>query len=348
MNSDLKKDKYIAVIELSSTAIKTLLGLPKYVNRKPSDLTRFKYPFLKPLYLSSYINSDFVLDVERYEKQILPEIFNAVKKILTEPIQSIRIILTGHYRNIKNSEEVVKLIEEKIKKFTRRKRTMVELLSSEQESFLSFYSWISTYNFEKKEKNLFDLHFFYLEKGLNVDIGGGTTEISLFRGEDFSNTLSIEIGTDSYKNKMLKGLGNSHAILLNISLADESSKIQSLVLQKLKSHFIEDFTINFSVATGSKIFLDTDQVGLNENKIPTVMIGDAIQGQSAYIDQFLYMYFNNNEPLKKMHEQSIKQFVSFSILKAVFDFFNIEDYFQNYASLRIGVYYDTMNKLKSP
>jgi len=343
MKSALKKDKYIAVIEISSTAIKTLLGLPKYVSRKTEDISRFKYPILTPVYIERYIDDSNTLDINKFEKQILPEILKATSKILKEVTQAIRIIITGYLRNISNSREISILIETHIKKLVKNKNMELEVLTPERESYLSFISWLNTYNFKNEDFELYNSFFFHLSKGLHIDIGGGTTEVSVFKGDDFSNTTSLDIGTDKIKNTILKKRQMS-----KVTLLDLNKEIESFISKKLESYFSEVYQIDYSVITGSKTFLVYESKVNSEGKKDLSLVEDLLDERVDRISYFFITYFNNNNPVNKSNEQDLLEFASMSILRAILIYFGLTNYYQNSANLRVGVYYDTKDKIKNP
>src|SRR5690606_32903200 len=144
--------------------------------------------------IKDYINSENKIDVTRYEKDIVPIISEQYSIFFRKNPQVIRIVATGHYRNITNFKELENSINEYITSKLNKKPITIELLSPEEESKYSFISWLKTYKFSEEDKHIQDPIFLVMNYGLNIDVGGGTTEISVFRGEDFGNTVSLPVG----------------------------------------------------------------------------------------------------------------------------------------------------------
>src|SRR5690606_10099052 len=149
------KNRGIAILELSSTAIKAIHGVPKYVLNIRHDLSRFEL-FSKAVVIKDYINSENKIDVTRYEKDIVPIISEQYSIFFQKNPQVIRIVATGHYRNITNFKELENSINEYITSKLNKKPITIELLSPEEESKYSFISWLKTYKFSEEDKHIQD------------------------------------------------------------------------------------------------------------------------------------------------------------------------------------------------
>jgi len=88
--------------------------------------------------------------------------------------QQLRIFATASLRNIENSDETKKYIEDRV-------QHPIEILNGEEESL---------YGFEgiKRITNL-------PSEGLSIDIGGGSTELTFFQNATARNLISIPIGS---------------------------------------------------------------------------------------------------------------------------------------------------------
>lgn len=341
MNSNLKKDKYVAIIELSSTAIKPLLGLPQYVNRRPEVLDRFVYYPVIPTLINTYINKQGVLDLNKFEKRLLPEISKISKRLSKEPLQKLKIIFTGYYRTITNFDKLVGLIMGCTTNYISSEKCEFELLSPANESYLSFLSWFQTLDINSPT-NPVDKIFFMINKGLHIDIGGGSTEITIFKGDDFTNTISVPFGTVFFKGKILSERG------LSVSILDSySEQIQELVLDFLKAHFILQDDIEYCVSTGNVNLANntTDKM----NKVCPSSLEDIykqIQNEGEIIVSAIAPYLRNNEPIRRTDDIILIEFIRLNILSTILEYFNIDVYYKNEANLRIGVYYDLCQKIK--
>lgn len=91
---------------------------------------------------------------------------------------------TASLRNIDNTEEVL----EKIKNET---GLLVEVISGEEEAKLDFYGAYSSCD---------------LEQGLMVDMGGGSTELILFKGASIALAVSLPFGSLLLYKKFVKNI----------------------------------------------------------------------------------------------------------------------------------------------
>jgi len=167
------------IVDIGSNTVR--LNVYFYKNKN------FKLIFSKKekLGLAMYVKNGN-LSKEGIEKTILT--LKSLKKDLKHlKIKNFDFFATASLRNIKNSAEVIKIIEKKVK-------TDVHLLSGEKEGELSFIGVKKTLQ---------------KEEGILVDIGGGSTEIVFFNKKKVKNSYSIPIGSlKIYKNYVSNILPN--------------------------------------------------------------------------------------------------------------------------------------------
>ncbi len=85
----------------------------------------------------------------------------------------IRTVATAAIRNAANSQQIVQLLEEKTK-------LNIEILSGTEEARLGFLGMVNTID---------------VKDGFLVDIGGGSTEITLFKNRQIINSISFPFGS---------------------------------------------------------------------------------------------------------------------------------------------------------
>jgi len=197
------------IVDIGSNTIR--LNVYFYKNKK------FKLLFSKKekLGLAMYVKNGN-LSKEGIEKTILT--LKALKKDLKcLKIENFRFFATASLRNIKNTAEVIKIIEKKVK-------INIHLLSGEKEGELSFIG--------AKES-------LQKEKGILVDIGGGSTEIVFFDKKKVKTSYSLPIGPlKIYKNYVSNIFPNkSEKILIEERVIYELDKLnlkKSKIWQKSK------------------------------------------------------------------------------------------------------------------
>lgn len=118
-------------------------------------------------------------------------------------VNEVYVFATASLRNVNNSKKVTKIIEEKTK-------LDIDLISGEEEATLDYVgaSMILT-----------------LDDGLLIDIGGGSTELVLFKNGEIKMATSLAIGSLSlYKKYVGEFLPTENEII----------KIKKKILKKLK------------------------------------------------------------------------------------------------------------------
>lgn len=114
------------------------------------------------------------IDVLRSYKQILEEI----------DVKEVFVFATASLRNINNTKESVKTISEQT-------GFDIDLVSGKQEAIYDFIG---------------ATHFLKLDKGILVDIGGGSTELVFYRNGLIQKAISIPIGSLSLYTKYVKNI----------------------------------------------------------------------------------------------------------------------------------------------
>jgi exopolyphosphatase/guanosine-5'-triphosphate,3'-diphosphate pyrophosphatase len=98
-------------------------------------------------------------------------------------VQEIFAVGTSALREAKNSEDFLKLVEEKLD-------LSIEVISGEEEALLSFLAVAK--DLQEREKSIFV-----------VDVGGGSTEFILGRGDQISRWISLPLGSVRFTEEFL-------------------------------------------------------------------------------------------------------------------------------------------------
>ncbi|WP_310550438.1 Ppx/GppA phosphatase family protein [Paenibacillus glufosinatiresistens] len=121
--------------------------------------------------LSEKITAEGRLERERLEA-ILPVLRQFVRICGVFGVGQIRAGATAAIRNAANSREIIAFLSEE-------SGIRIELISGSQEAYFGFLGVI----------NAFDV-----QDGFVIDIGGGSTEITLFRGREYISSVSFPFG----------------------------------------------------------------------------------------------------------------------------------------------------------
>ncbi|MCL6605354.1 MAG: Ppx/GppA family phosphatase [Paenibacillus sp.] len=120
-------------------------------------------------------------------------------------VDKIRAGATAAIRNAANSEEIITYLSE-------ASSIPIEVISGHQEAYFGFLGVI----------NAFDV-----EDGFVIDIGGGSTEITLFRGRRYQHSISFPFG--AVNTNVLFGMGGNWN-------GEQVRKLQAYVIGRLVEH----------------------------------------------------------------------------------------------------------------
>ncbi|MEX2461964.1 MAG: Ppx/GppA phosphatase family protein [Paenibacillaceae bacterium] len=161
------KFKRVGIIDIGSNSIRLVINEETehgahHVIDESKDSAR----------LSEKIGPDGILKLE--DQQVIAQILNYFRKICeANRTAVIRAVATAAIRNATNSADILRFLIQET-------GLTVELLSGEEEARLGFLGMINAID---------------LEEGFLVDIGGGSTEISLFRDRSLVYSVSFPFGS---------------------------------------------------------------------------------------------------------------------------------------------------------
>ena len=219
------------IIDIGSNAIR--LSLFELVKDELKLLTKNKVL----AGLASYVEDDSITQ-EGIDKAC--EVVKSYKDVVDRfNIQNVLVLATASLRNVKNGEEAA----EAINKTTRFK---VEILSGEEEAYYDFKGAI---------------HSLDMNDGVLIDIGGGSTEIVLFKDKEVIIAFSMPIGCLNFYANYVNGL---------IPTEEERNQMKDVTLQELnkiqdiKSYQLDKVcgvggTVKAAIALNNKLFGDNKE-----------------------------------------------------------------------------------------
>ncbi|QNM84897.1 hypothetical protein H9W90_11940 [Polaribacter pectinis] len=334
MDIQYSRDRYIVILELSSTAIKILKLQPKIIDKKLNrhEINRYK-SFTIGAVIKKYIENN-TLNIDLYKKHILPIIIKELNSITRLQPQAIRILATGYYRSVTNTNSLLKVIENSFPKYVKDKGIVLEILTPDEESYLSYLSWEKTYLFKENVLNENNLK-------LNIDVGGGSTEITLFNKPPFKNTISLEVGVDYYMNDILT-IEYLDSTTIWYHLIEAKKNIKHHLNEKI---IIPNEKIKFAICTGSTLILDREDEINNQILTFNTALGNTIFSTEKELSERIewkgrkQININNNE------RKIFRKLFGLIILNEILKHFNVDYSYNNLANLRIGAYHQTKEYL---
>lgn len=144
--------------------------------------------------------------LEQHDMETIIPVLRQFKEICDEfEVDKIRAGATAAIRNAANSVEIIAFL-------SKATSIPIEIISGHQEAYFGFLGVI----------NAFDV-----EDGFVIDIGGGSTEITLFRGRRYQHSISFPFGAVN-TNSMFGQGGNWNA--------EQVHKLQAYVIGRLVEH----------------------------------------------------------------------------------------------------------------
>ncbi|WP_114490717.1 Ppx/GppA phosphatase family protein [Candidatus Ulvibacter alkanivorans] len=332
MDIQYNRKRFISVMELSSSGIKTISAAPFHIKNR-TDLSRFSDNRKHIFRLHNLIDNENNLDIDGFKENLLPEIIKHYRLINnSRNPQAFQIVLTGYYRELKNKEEVLAILNQSIKEKSLSRSYSISILKEADESRLPFLAWKNTASLDER---IFSNEDQKKDTYLHIDIGGATTEISVTNDiNDFSNTISLENEITKLVEQILDTEKLTEKILNNIIL-DLCSKVLDVFVDKFKRFH----TIDFAVASGSAVSLQHQLLNPEVSElIPIDTLEDSIQ----------IARIKNNHSFDSIQQKEIyyRTLLGSYVLKTLLKYAKVDSYFLNIANLRIGCIYDMMLKLR--
>ena len=138
-------------------------------------------------------------------KSVVPVLLQFKEVCQAFGVEKVRAGATAAIRNAANSEEIITYLSE-------ASSIPIEIISGHQEAYFGFLGVI----------NAFDV-----KDGFVIDIGGGSTEITLFRGRRYEQSISFPFG--AVNTNVMFGLGGNWN-------GDQVRKLQAYVTGRLVEH----------------------------------------------------------------------------------------------------------------
>lgn len=234
-----QNNKKIAVIELSTTAVKLLLADQDKIKSGEFDFNHFKRDLSTRTDTGSLLDSDNVMDVEGFVDTVIPAIKNYVDFASKSNVKDLYGVATAAYRTAYNRNQIIDLVRLNC-------HINIKILTKKEEASATLnafaFSKPSNINYEKDKNYMF------------IDQGGGSTEITIFKGQNIVETYSVNLGSTSLKNIFFK------EATTNTTFEKAFRDSEELIKEKMKVYFKNYSPRNlgsFCVSVGNSIIQAT-------------------------------------------------------------------------------------------
>jgi serine/threonine protein kinase len=181
-------NKKIGVLELSTTSVKLLMGEHDKIKNSNFDFNHYTRASDRPE-TGSLLDSDCVMDMNGFINTVLPCIQRRVAQAEDYHVDVLYTVATAAYRTAFNRNQIIDLIKRQV-------GINVKILTKKEEALATLKAF-----FISKPKNLElreDKNYMF------IDQGGGSTEITIFKGLNIIQTYSLNLGSIVLKNIFFK------------------------------------------------------------------------------------------------------------------------------------------------
>lgn len=229
---------------------------------------------------------------------------------------SLRAVATAAIRNAANAAEIVGILKE-------HTGLDVEILSGEMEARYGFLGMINSMD---------------IQDGLVIDIGGGSTEVTLFLGRSLIHSVSFPFGSVNTTKRYTKD---------GVADAETAAKIRQMVLGSLeKEPWIKGHQGLPLIGLGGTI----RSVGKLDQRAKkySLPLAHNYRMEKATVEEFLALLSTMpTEKRKKVDGMTGSRadiiVPGLLILQAVFDYSGASHYVVSGSGLRDGLFYDVLN-----
>lgn len=172
---------YTGIVDIGSNTIRLII----YNIDKAKNIEKI-FSYKETAGLAGYVEKDLL---NPNGIAVLNRTLTQIKKITDDlSIPKVWYFATASLRNIDNSDAVLKIIHDELE-------IDIDIISNEEEGYLSYYAMKSLLNDKLNSEN-----------GIIADIGGGSSEIVIFKGNKIIENTSLPIGSLNLHSKFVKGI----------------------------------------------------------------------------------------------------------------------------------------------
>lgn len=272
----------IAVLELSTKAVKLLIGKEPEVIKQNIQTARFDFNcFFREASKTDTgrgLDSDNRMDMDYFRNRVLPTIISYRRLAMEHGVDRLYTVATAAYRTANNRDEILACIRDEA-------NVNVRILKKEEEALATIFAFFfSTKNKEELRSSDYQMI---------IDQGGGSTEVSLFKDNNRSiKAYSMNLGTEVLRTILFRE-SNEHTTLRQ-ALANADKLIRDR-LDTLYKNISDGFPVNGNIAciaVGTAITKATGKKG-NPKQHDTVLTIEDLQDKVKSLDDMLksrYVY----------------------------------------------------------
>jgi len=271
-----------AVLELGTRSVKLL------VNQVESGVFSFDN-FIREGTVTNTgdgLDENNFMDETYFMDKVLPVIESMLRKAKQYNVGTIYSVATAAYRTAKNQKEVISWLKSHL-------GINVQVLSKVDEAQATLEAYLFSKDYNVNDHN----------NTLLIDQGGGSTEISLFRGSNMIKTFSSNIGTNTLKNIIIANFNASSSIAHVLAQCDSFARQKISYYAREKA--FRDGVIDACIGVGTPITYATGKKG-NKKQHGFEFTRRSLEDQIMYFETELTSQFGSIGHLFEYIEENMK------------------------------------------
>lgn len=258
----------IAVLELSTKAVKLLIGNnPQEIRSQAFSFNMF-FREAQKTDTGRGLNANNIMDMGYFRSRVLPVIQRYKQVAIQHNVDYLYTVATAAYRTANNRDEIITCIREEA-------GVNVRILKKEEEALAT----ITAFQFSTKNK----AELMSKEYALVIDQGGGSTEVSLFKGKECVKPYSMNLGTEVLRTILFREANEQTSLRQALANADKLIRDR---LDTLYNNILSGFPIGGDIAciaVGTAITKATGKKG-NPKQHDTVLTVEALTEKVKQLD----------------------------------------------------------------
>lgn len=336
LNNNSINPKMIAVIELSTKAVKMLIGELDLVNAKGFNFKSFKREGWltntgKGLDAKNNMNLDF------FKSNIIPILNHFIKVLSENKVDVVYTVATAAIRSAENNKTILKIIKDEC-------GLNVKILTKEEEAKATLDAFMlsaSSYIGDTQQRFIL------------IDQGGGSTEITLFEEGKILETFSLDLGTVTLENILF--VKNN----INTNIRKAFKKVDTYIDYKLMNYFKDYAPMvdnSICISVGTAITRATGK-GTNRNQHGTKLTLEFIENKAKAIEDRIAEEYKNVASVYEgiygtdaKNSSYLDELVTIRIglymYKEIMKGFNINELLVSGTGLWYGIYYEKYKEIR--
>ena len=254
----------------------------------------------------------------KLHKKGINALINTLKKFKKEMaglnVDETYYFATASIRNVDNTEEILKKVKDKLD-------IDIRLLEDEEEATLTFEAI--------KEKDL------SVDEGIIIDVGGGSSEISIFENKTIIESVSLPVGSlsmyEEYVSLMFPDEKEKHLIRKRVH-----KEIKNSGIGKYEKDMI--IGIGGSIRSIKRLLVSLNLLENHHKSIPIDLLDEILDNQLCHNTKEDY------NKLLKVKAERIHTFIpGLIITKTIAEYFNVKELYFTHYSIKEGVLYSIIN-----